>query len=133
PEDLILPAREGGSKPGLGVGALPEAAQICSCNNVSKAAICAAIDAGSVTLGALKKQTKCATTCGGCGPLVTSILKHELKARGIAVSNHLCEHFPHSRQELYSLVRLHSIKSFDDLIGRHGKGRGCDICKPAVA
>ena len=133
PEDLILPVREGGAKPGLGVGALPDAAQICSCNNVSKAALCAAIDAGSVTLGALKKETKCATSCGGCGPLVTSILKHELKARGIAVSNHICEHFPHSRQELYSLVRLHGIKSFDDLVTRHGKGRGCDICKPAVA
>jgi nitrite reductase (NADH) large subunit len=28
---------------------------------------------------------------------------------------------------------LHRIKSFDDLIVKHGKGHGCEICKPAVA
>ena len=133
PESLILPALDGAAKPGIGVGALPDAAQICSCNNVSKGAICAAIDEGCTTLGALKKCTKAATSCGGCGPLVTQILKHELSARGVAVSNHLCEHFALSRQELYHLVRVEKIRSFDDLLAQHGKGRGCDICKPAVA
>jgi nitrite reductase (NADH) large subunit len=132
PEDLILPARDGKSKPGLGVGALPDSAQICSCNNVSKAAICKAIDEGCTTLGALKKATKCATSCGGCGPLATSILKYELKARGVSVNNHICEHFAYTRQELYHLVRVGKIHSFDELIAKHGRGRGCDICKPAV-
>jgi len=133
PESLILPALDGAAKPGLGVAALPDAAQICSCNNVSKGALCAAIDEGCTTLGALKKCTKAATSCGGCGPLVTQILKYELSARGVAVSDHLCEHFPHSRQELYHLVRVEKIKSFDELLAQHGKGRGCDICKPTVA
>ncbi|HZR35463.1 MAG TPA: nitrite reductase large subunit NirB [Nevskia sp.] len=132
PESLILPSLDGAAKPVLGVGGLPDAAQICSCNNVSKADICAAIGEGCTTLGALKKCTKAATSCGGCGPLVTQILKHELTARGVAVSNHICEHFPHSRQELYHLVRVEKIKSFDELLAHHGKGRGCDICKPAV-
>ncbi len=133
PESLILPALDGAAKPGLGVAALPATAQICSCNNVSKAGLCAAIDAGCTTLGALKTATKAATSCGGCGPLVTQILKYELSARGVAVSNHLCEHFPYSRQELYHLVRVEKIKSFDELLSLHGKGRGCDICKPTVA
>jgi len=132
PESLILPSLDGAAKPVLGVGGLPDAAQICSCNNVSKADICSAIGEGCTTLGALKKCTKAATSCGGCGPLVTQILKHELTARGVAVSNHICEHFPHSRQELYHLVRVEKIKSFDELLAHHGKGRGCDICKPAV-
>jgi nitrite reductase (NADH) large subunit len=132
PEALILPALDGAAKPGLGVAALPDSAQICSCNNVSKADICAAVAGGATTLGALKSCTKAATSCGGCGPLVTQILKHELTARGVAVSNHICEHFPHSRQELYHLVRVGKMKTFDDLLAKHGKGRGCDICKPAV-
>ena len=132
PESLILPSLDGAAKPVLGVGGLPDAAQICSCNNVSKGDICAAIGDGATTLGALKKCTKAATSCGGCGPLVTQILKHELTARGVAVSNHICEHFPHSRQELYHLVRVEKIKTFDELLAHHGKGRGCDICKPAV-
>jgi nitrite reductase (NADH) large subunit len=132
PESLILPALDGAAKPGLGVSALPASAQVCSCNNVSKGAICSAIDQGCTTLGALKTATKAATSCGGCGPLVTSILKAELKSRGVAVSNAICEHFPHSRQELFHLARLGTIKSFDEMLEKHGKGRGCDICKPAV-
>src|SRR5207249_476337 len=38
-----------------------------------------------------------------------------------------------SRQELFHLVKVNGIRSFDELVARHGKGKGCDICKPAVA
>jgi nitrite reductase (NADH) large subunit len=133
PELLILPASDGAVKPGLGVSALPDSAQICSCNNVSKGALCTAIDEGNTTIAALKSCTKAGTSCGGCVPLVTSILKAELTARGVAVSNHLCEHFPYSRQGLFHLVKLEQIKTFDELIAKHGKGRGCEVCKPTVA
>jgi nitrite reductase (NADH) large subunit len=134
PEELILPVLEGTStrSPGQGVAALPDAAQVCSCNNVSKGALCTAIAAGSTTLGALKKSTRAASSCGGCASLVTQILKAELARAGHAVSNHLCEHFPFSRQQLFHLVRVGEIASFDTLLKKHGRGRGCDICKPAV-
>jgi len=132
PEDLILPAREGGGK-GLGVDLLPATALICSCNSVTKGGLCDAIAAGAASLGALKKETKAATSCGGCGPLVKQILDAELKKRGVEVKNHLCEHFPHSRQELFHLTRVGGLKTFDDIVAKHGQGRGCDICKPAVA
>ena len=131
PEELILPAREG--KKGLGVDMLPDAALICSCNGVTKGAICAAIEAGNQSLGAVKKATKAATSCGGCAPMTKQILDAEMKKRGFRVNNHLCEHFSYSRQELFHLVRINAIKSFGELIGKHGRGRGCDICKPAVA
>jgi nitrite reductase (NADH) large subunit len=135
PEELILPVLEGGSKkkPALGVAALPAAALVCSCNNVTKGALCAAVESGCTTLGALKKTTRAASSCGGCGPLVTQILKAELARQGLAVSNHLCEHFPYSRQQLHHLVRIGGIQSFQALIDKHGRGRGCDICKPTVA
>jgi nitrite reductase (NADH) large subunit len=132
PEELILPSREGGSK-GLGVVMLPAAALICSCNNVTKGAICAAVVAGCTTIGALKKQTKVSSTCGGCGPMVKQILDAELRKQGIEVKNHLCEHFAYSRQELFHLTRVGGLKTFDDILAKHGAGRGCDICKPAVA
>jgi nitrite reductase (NADH) large subunit len=132
PEDLILPFREGAKK-GVGVESLPDAALVCSCNSVSKGQICSAIAAGAASLGALKKATKAATSCGGCGPLAKAILDAELKKRGHAVTNHLCEHFPHSRQELFHLTKLGKLKSFEEIIVKHGRGRGCDICKPAVA
>jgi len=133
PEDLILPAREGAAKKGLGVDLLPASAAICTCNGVSKGGICDAIAAGCTSLGALKKATKASTTCGGCGPLVKQILDCELKKSGVEVKNHLCEHFDYSRQELFHLIRVGRLMSFDAVIEKHGRGRGCDICKPALA
>jgi nitrite reductase (NADH) large subunit len=133
PEFLILPSSDGKAKPGLGVDALPDSAQICSCNNVTKGQICAAVGEGATAIGPLKACTKAGSTCGGCVPLVTQVMKAEMSRRGMAVNNHLCEHFAYSRQELYHLVRVGGIKTFDELLTRHGSGLGCDICKPAAA
>ena len=133
PESMLVPGseEEGGSRPG--VAALPDTAQVCSCNNVSKGAICAAVGEGIVTLGGIKKATKAASSCGGCAQLVTLVIKAELSARGVAVNNHLCEHFAYSRQELFHIVKTGRITTFADLVHRHGRGLGCDICKPTVA
>ena len=134
PESLLVPAVEGeAAQAGAGLVALPDAAQICSCNDVSKGAICAAVAAGATTLGAMKKATRAASTCGGCGPLVQQLINAELKRCGVAVNNHLCEHFPYSRQELFHLVKVGRIQTFADLLAKHGRGMGCDICKPTVA
>ncbi len=137
PEDLILPARGAGAvAAGSGLAALPEAAQICSCNNVTKGAICAAVDGGCTTVGAIKAATRAASTCGGCAPLVKQILDAELARRGVALENHLCEHFAHSRQQLFHLIRVGGLRSFDEVLQKHGapgKPLGCDVCKPAIA
>jgi len=133
PEFLILPQSDGKAKPGLGVDALPDSAQICSCNDVSKGALCAAVCNGAVTIGDLKSCTNAGTTCGGCVPLVTQVMKSEMKKQGMAVNNHICEHFPYSRQEIFHLVKVGHIKTFADLLAEHGKGMGCDICKPVAA
>ena len=133
PEFLILPSSDGKAKPGLGVEALPDTAQICSCNNVSKGRICAAVGEGACTIAEMKACTKAGATCGGCVPLVTQVMKAEMSKRGMAVNNHLCEHFPYSRQELFHLIRVGEIRTFDDLLARHGKGLGCDVCKPVAA
>lgn len=132
PDTLILPGYAGSKKPAMGVDSLPDSAQICSCFDVSKGCISAAIAAGHTTLDAIKTETRAGTGCGGCLPLVTQILNSELKKRGVEVKNHLCEHFAYSRQELYHLIRAGEIKTFDDLLAQHGQGYGCEICKPAV-
>lgn len=131
PVSLILP--DTGDKPVLGADALPDSAIICSCNNVSKGDICCAVQEGATSTGAIKSETKAASSCGGCAALVKQVLDAELEAQGIEVNNHLCEHFSYSRQELYHLVRVHEVKSFDALLAQFGSGCGCDICKPTVA
>jgi nitrite reductase (NADH) large subunit len=134
PEELILPVRgSGGAPAGSALAALPQAAQICSCNNVTKGAICAAVASGCTTVGAIRAGTRAASTCGGCAPLVKQILESELKRRGVTLENHLCEHFRYSRQELFHLIRLGGLKSFAEVRARHGRGLGCDICMPAIA
>ncbi|MEK1943477.1 MAG: nitrite reductase large subunit NirB [Pseudomonas sp.] len=131
PSSLILP--QGSAAPALGVDALPATATVCSCHNVSKGAICCAIDSGVSDLAGLKACTKAATGCGGCAGLLKQVFEHELTARGVVVDKSLCEHFAYTRQELYSLVRVGGIETFEDMLARHGKGHvGCDICKPAI-
>ncbi|WP_278421098.1 nitrite reductase large subunit NirB [Stutzerimonas kunmingensis] len=131
PASLILPVGEGA--PTLGADALPDTATICSCHNVIKGAICCQVDAGCTDLGELKANTKAATGCGGCAALLKQVFEHELSARGVEVDKSLCEHFAHTRQELYGIVRVEGIESFEELLAKHGRGHhGCDICKPAV-
>ncbi len=131
PDSLILPAYAG-AKPTLGVDALPESAQICSCFDVTKGRIAQAVADGHHTLAAIKAETKAGTGCGGCVPLITQVLNSELAKQGIAVNNHLCAHFPYSRQELFHLVRVGELKSFADVLAKHGHGYGCEVCKPTV-
>ena len=49
------------------------------------------------------------------------------------MNNSLCEHFTYTRQELFEIVKVKGIKSFNELVKTHGKGMGCEVCKPAVA
>ncbi|MFK3725606.1 nitrite reductase large subunit NirB [Pseudomonas monteilii] len=131
PASLIVP--QGEAAPALGVDALPATATICSCHNVSKGAICSAIDGGCTDLAGIKCQTKAGSGCGGCAGLLKQVFEHELTARGVTVDKSLCEHFAYTRQELYSLVRVERIETFDELLARHGQGHlGCDLCKPVV-
>lgn len=131
PDALILPTHAG-SKPAIGVDSLPETAQICSCFDVTKGDIIQAIERGCHTVAAIKAETKAGTGCGGCIPLVTQVLNAELAKQGIEVNHHLCEHFHYSRQELYHLIRVEGLKSFDELLQKHGQGYGCEVCKPTV-
>lgn len=132
PETLILPAFSGSAPKALGVAALPESAQICSCHNVSKGDICQAVSAGATEIGTIKQCTKAATGCGGCSALVKQVMEFQLAEQGVEVKKDICVHFPYSRQEIYHLVRVNHIRTFDQLISRYGQGHGCEICKPLV-
>jgi nitrite reductase (NADH) large subunit len=131
PHELMV-AASASNGAAIGLGAMPDSAQVCSCNNVSKGAICAAIDGGSLTIDSLKSCTKAGTGCGGCVPLVVDILKAELKKSGRAVVDHLCEHFPLSRTELFAVVKAKKLRTFREIVAHCGRGHGCEICKPAV-
>ncbi|WP_248289588.1 nitrite reductase large subunit NirB [Thalassotalea sp. Y01] len=131
PESLILPATEGSVT--LGASALPDTATICSCHNVSKGDIINAVEQGCAELGQVKSCTKASTGCGGCSALLKDVFETELSARGVEVKKDICEHFAYSRRELFDLIKVEKIKTFDELLEKHGKGLGCEICKPTTA
>ena len=132
PEALILPSLDGAAKPMLGPDALPDTAQICSCFDVTKGSICCSVQDGAQTIGDVKADTKAGTGCGGCTALVTQVMNSELAKLGVEVNTDICEHFAYTRQDIYNIVRIEGIKSFGELLSKHGKGHGCEICKPLI-
>jgi nitrite reductase (NADH) large subunit len=126
PADLIAP-----SSSGLTLE-LPDSAQVCTCNAVTKGDIC---DAAVHTpeLGYVKDCTRAGTSCGSCLNLVKSLVAKERAAQGLVVSNALCEHFPFSRREMFEVIRVKGITTWSQLLADHGTGLGCDVCKPTAA
>jgi nitrite reductase (NADH) large subunit len=132
PEAFILPAVEGAESIGLGADALPDTATVCSCYAVTKGDLCSAVQNGATTMAAIKEVTQASTGCGGCAALTKQVMDSELVKLGVEVNNDICEHFPYTREEIADIIRVKKITSFDELLESHGKGHGCDICKPAV-
>jgi len=129
PETLIAPVA-------LGAGAgieLPDDSQICSCNNVTQGEIKACVDAGAGSATDVTRETRAGATCGSCKPQVKRIVEEYFAALGVGVDTSMCEHVPMTRAELFDVVLIHGYRTFDEIIEAHGTGRGCDICKPAIA
>jgi len=124
PRTLLAPA---------GSGAVSDDPIVCNCENIRRSAIVSAVDAGCADLGAVKKATRACTGCGSCAQAVTGIVKKRLAEKGVAVSRGLCAHFDRSRAELFDLAWKGGIRTFEELLAKHGKGGlGCEICKPVA-
>jgi len=133
-EELIIGSRgEKGSSFGS-VMDIPDAAQICSCESVTKGAICSSItDGGCNNLGEVISRTKATTGCGGCKPMVVDLVNETLKSLGKEVREKICEHFSFNRQELYDLIKVNKVKDYNEALNLFGEGHGCEICKPVIA
>jgi nitrite reductase (NADH) large subunit len=125
---VLSPAPAGGA-----AGPMADDASVCSCHNVCAGSIRAAVGDGHEEVPALKRCTKAGTGCGSCVPILQELIDEQLTASGRAVVRHLCPHFAMSRAELFDVVRVTGIRSFGELVERHGTGQGCEICKPTVA
>ena len=134
PSQLILPASDG--KAAFGdVMDLPNEAQVCSCESVTKGQICEIIENGQASdLADVVSCTKAGTGCGGCKPMVSDLTNATLKSLGIEVKDSVCEHFDLNRQDLYKIIQVKGYKTFNEVLDNHGNGgHGCELCKPLVA
>ncbi len=134
-EDLILGSRgEGGSSAFGRAMDLPDTAQICSCENVTKGQICNAItEDNHDNLADVISFTKASSSCGGCKPMVTDLVNQTLKSLGKEVKDTICEHFDYNRQELYGIIKIKKLTTFNTVLEHCGLGDGCETCKPLVA
>jgi len=135
PEQLLFPFEEGNDSASAASSLenLPDSAQICSCNDVSKGSIITCIYKGTRDVSALKSECNAGTGCGGCTQLVGQLLDNELSKMGISVDKSICPHFPYNRSELFDIIKVKKLRTFDSVLAQCGSGLGCDICKPTVA
>ncbi|NKY07615.1 YihY family inner membrane protein [Cellulomonas hominis] len=113
---------------------VPDDVVLCSCSNVTAGTVRAAVtEHGCRTVGEVKTCTRAGTVCGSCVPLLTKVVNTTLEQAGFEVSSAMCEHFAMSRAELFALVRTEGLRTFTEVVSRHGRGRGCAICRPVVA
>ncbi|KAF3397930.1 Nitrite reductase [NAD] [Penicillium rolfsii] len=133
PSQFILGAQGDGEE---NADDLDDSVQICSCHNVTKGDVVESVKNGTCkTMGEVKSCTKAGTGCGGCMPLVQSIFNKTMLEMGQEVSNHLCQHIPYSRADLYNIVAIKQLKTFPEVMAGAGKNPdslGCELCKPAI-
>ncbi|MER5786659.1 nitrite reductase large subunit NirB [Streptomyces mobaraensis] len=138
PERLLLPASAAGAA-APGPESLPDNTIVCSCHNVTKGRIRAAVtDHGCADVRAVQRHTHAGTGCGSCVAMVTKLVEGATTPAGAAPApKGLCEHFTHTRAELFDIISVTGITSFSRLIDEHGSAAhgsdGCDTCKPVVA
>lgn len=133
-EELIMGSREGKEASFGSVLDLPDTAQVCSCESITKGKICNSITSGDcANLDDVVLKTKATTGCGGCKPMIKDLVNETLKSLGQEVKEVICEHFSYNRQELYDLIKVNKIADYDEALSVYGKGSGCEVCKPTLA
>ncbi|MBW6434725.1 nitrite reductase large subunit NirB [Actinoplanes hulinensis] len=106
---------------------MPDDAQVCNCNGVSKGAICGVVNAGCKTVSGVMDKTRAGKGCGTCKPLVQRIV--EWAAGGEAEEDPAASWYvpgvPMPKPELMAAIRKYELKSvsavFDKLVpgGEH--------------
>ncbi|MGW4879134.1 nitrite reductase large subunit NirB [Streptomyces sp. NPDC004262] len=138
PESLVLPSgTDGGAR--LGPSALPDTAVVCSCHNVTKGTVRAAVTGHAcTTVPEVGRCTKAGTGCGSCVKVLGRLVTDELAASGVRADTGLCGCFARTRQELYEIVLALRLTGYRQLLDGYGReeargGDGCEVCKPVVA
>jgi nitrite reductase (NADH) large subunit len=124
---------EGHSK----AASMPNEAEVCGCNGVSKGTICKAIqEKGLFTLDEVRKQTKASASCGSCTGLVEQILMFTAGGDYSATPKKkaVCACTDHSHQEVRDAIRDEKLLTqsavFKFLNWRTEDG--CPTCRPAI-
>jgi nitrite reductase (NADH) large subunit len=124
---------EGHSK----AASMPETAEVCGCNGVSKGTICKAIrDKGLFTLDEVRKHTKASASCGSCTGLVEQILMFTAGGDYSATpkTKAMCGCTEHGHQAVREAIvakkYLTIAQVYEGMAWR--SPNGCASCRPAI-
>ncbi len=124
---------EGHSK----AASMPDDAEVCGCNGVSKGTICKAIkEKGLFTLEEVKKHTKASASCGSCTGLVEQILMFTAGGDYSAAPKKkaICACTDVSHQDARDAIRKEHYLTHDAVFRNLGwrTPNGCATCRPAI-
>jgi nitrite reductase (NADH) large subunit len=129
-------AYQGGSAldPMAAVAALPDDAEICGCNGVSKGAIVKAIQSGQTTLDDVRAKTKASASCGQCAGKVELLLAATLGDAFKAARRHMCGCTDLTHGEVRGFIREKQLKTLPAVMQELGwkSSGGCPSCQPAL-
>ena len=122
--DLIL-----GSGGEVKAPPLPDDAQVCDCNGVSKGQILVAItEKGAETVSQIGARTKAGASCGSCKPIIRTVLE-EATGGPVEEKEELCRCMGLSTEDVRGVVKDRGIKSVSALGEACGAGKACSDCK----
>ena len=119
------------------VMALPDSAEICGCNGVSKGDIVNSIvKVGLFTLAEVQAHTKASSSCGSCTGLVEQILSATVGDGYDATPSKkaVCACTDHSHDEVIDAIKEHELKSMPAVreFLDWKTPDGCAACRPAL-
>ena len=117
--------------------AMPDEAEVCGCNGVTKGTICKAIkDKGLFTIDEVRKHTKASASCGSCTGLVEQILMATVGGAYAAASaaKPVCSCTEHGHQALRDAIRANHLISKEEVFAfmEWKTPDGCPSCRPAI-
>jgi len=121
--DLLFPRASGSGA--VDAAGLPEEAQVCNCNGVSKGRIVSAVQGGCRTLKSVCDATRAATGCGSCKPLVQALLE---AAVGGAIADDPAAHYyvpgvPLAKPDLVRAIQERGLKSVSSVFAALAGGK----------
>lgn len=125
-----------GADPTAHVASLPDSAEICGCNGISKGEIVSAInEKGLANLDEVKFCTKAAGSCGSCSGLVEQLLTLTLGEEYTPQEvKPMCGCTDHSHDDIRRLIVAKELKNMPQLMQalEWKSSNGCSSCVPAL-
>lgn len=120
--------------PNAAVAALPDDAEICGCNGVSKGKVVETILAGACSLDAVRSQCKASASCGSCTGLVEGLLALTLGDEVQAGAKTMCKCTSFGHDDVRRLILEKELKAIPQVMQElhWTTPDGCASCRPAL-